>query len=147
MYKKIIWVVAFTFSLIFSQSMFAHSGNCGDEIKNLVGSLKLDDSQKAKIKPILEQLKSSLKDTEAQFNDLHAQINQQIASDTMDPATLDGLIDKKAKLIGDIMKAKALAKHQIYAVLNETQKNHFQDNIKKLEEKMAEKYKSCHNQA
>ena len=144
MYKKILWIVAFTFSLILSQATFANSEDCGDGMKNLVGSLKLDDSQKDKIKPILEQLKSTAKDSEAQFKDLHAQINQQIASDSMDEDTLNGLIDKKAKLIGDMMKAKASAQHQLFAILNAQQKNQYQDNVKKLEAKMTEKYSKCH---
>jgi periplasmic protein CpxP/Spy len=146
MYKKILWIVAFTFSLILSQSTFAHSKECGEGMKTLMGSLKLDDSQKGKIKPILEQLKSSIKDSETQFKDLHTQINQQIASDNMDQDTLDGLVDKKAKLIGDMMKAKATAQHQIFTILNAQQKTQYHDNVKKLDAKMTAKYANCHNQ-
>lgn len=144
-HKKYLLVAAFAFSFIFGQTVFAHSHECGERLQKMVETLQIDDAQKAKIKPVLEQLKSSLKDEGAQMKDLRAQIKQQVQSDTMDQATLDGLIDKKAKLIGDMMKAKSNASHQIYMVLTPEQKTKFQGLVKNMEEKMAEKFKKCHD--
>lgn len=63
----------------------------------------------------------------------------------MDQATVDGLIDKKTKLVGDMMKAKVTAQNQIYSVLNPQQKTELQNKVKKMEDKMAEQFKSCHD--
>ncbi|KTC79608.1 Spy/CpxP family protein refolding chaperone [Legionella cherrii] len=146
MYKKIIQAAAFTFTLALSPVVLAHSWGCGEGLKNMVESLKLDDSQKSKIKPILEQLKSTIQNDAAQMKGLHDQLNQQAESANMDQSTVDGLIDKKTKLIGDMMKAKITAKNQIYAVLNPQQKTELQNRMKKMEEKMKEKFKSCHEE-
>ncbi|MDI1352877.1 MAG: Spy/CpxP family protein refolding chaperone [bacterium] len=134
MFKKIIWIAAITCSLFMGQTVFAHDGQ---GMKQLIGSLNLDAEQKAKIKPILEQLTATMKDNWSQIKDIRMQMNQQIASDTMDKATVDSLIDKKIKLIGDMMKAKASAKHQIFAILTPKQKATFQAMVKKWEAKVA----------
>lgn len=146
MYKKFIWIVSLAFSLVFSQTVFADSWGCGEGIKQMVATLKLDDAQKEQISPILDQLKSSMKDIGTQLGDLDTQINQQLYSASMDQAVVDDLIDKKAKLIGDMIKAKVAAESQIFAVLNTQQKMQLQDMIKKLEDKIAAKFKSCHEQ-
>lgn len=143
MKKSLLWIVALSFSLVIGQTALAHEG-CGDNMKKMISSFKLDDAQKAKITPVLDQLKTSLKASAEQFKDLDTQINQQIQSDNMDQATLDGLMDKKTKLVGDMMKAKANAKHQIFSVLNAQQKTEYQNMMKKWEEKMAAKYENCH---
>lgn len=143
MKKSLLWIVALSFSLVIGQTALAHEG-CGDNMKKMIESLRLDDAQKAKVMPILDQLKSSIKASAEQFKDLDTQINQQIQSDNTDQATLDGLMDKKTKLVGDMMKAKANAKHQIYSLLNAQQKTVYQSMVKKWEEKMAAKYQNCH---
>ncbi|MBI2785358.1 MAG: Spy/CpxP family protein refolding chaperone [Legionella longbeachae] len=144
MYKKIIQTATFALTLALSPVVLAHSG-CGEGLKHMVDSLKLDDSQKEKIKPILEQLKTTVKNDAGQMKDLEQQINQQAQSENMDQSAVDGLIDQKAKLIGDIMKAKVTAKNQILAVLKPEQKTELQNKMKKMESKMAEKFKSCHD--
>ncbi|CAM2839002.1 envelope stress induced periplasmic protein [Legionella steigerwaltii] len=146
MYKKIIQAAAFTFTLALSPVVLAHSGGCGEGLKKMVESLKLDDSQKSKIKPILEQLKSTMKNDVTQMRDISQQLNQQAESANMDQSTVDSLVDKKTKLIGDMIKAKITAKNQIYAVLNPQQKTELQNKWKKVEEKMAEKFKACHDE-
>lgn len=143
MKKSLLWIVAVTFSFVLGQTAFAHSGHCGDGMKKMVENFKLDDTQKAKIMPILDQLKTTLKTSWSQMADLRTQINQQIQSDTMDQATLDGLIDKKTKLIGDMMKAKAAAKHQIFTILNAQQKTMYVDMMKKMHDKMVSKFENC----
>ena len=146
MYKKIIQTAAFAFTLAVSPVVLAHSGGCGEGFKSMVESLKLDDSQKAKIKPILDQLKTSMKNDADQMKDLSRQINQQAESATMDQSAVDDLIDKKTKLIGDMMKAKITAKNQIISVLNPQQKAELQNKMKKMEAKMEEKFKNCHKE-
>lgn len=143
MKKSLLWIAALSFSLMFGQTALANE-HCGD-MKKMIGSLKLDDAQKAKVEPILEQFKTAMKASAGQFKDLETQINQQIQSDSTDQSALDGLIDKKTKLIGDMMKAKASAKHQIYTILSPQQRTEYQNMVKKWEEKMAAKYENCHH--
>lgn len=143
MLKKFIWTMALAFSLILCQTA---SADCGHGLKAMIESLKIDDAQKAKIKPVLEQLKSTMKDSGAQMMDLSKQINQQAMSANMDQSAVDSMIDKKAKMIGDMMKAKIMAKNQIFAVLNDQQKAQLQTMMKALEEKMVAKYKKCHDE-
>ena len=143
MYKTFIGIVAVAFSLVFSPIASADSWGCGKGLKSMVESLKLEDAQKEKIKPILEQLEASKKDSWTQMKDLDKQLHQQFESATMDQDTVDGLVEKKVKLIGDMMKAKIAAKTQILAILNTEQKAELKNMMKKKEEKMAEKFKNC----
>src|SRR4051794_30086669 len=123
MNKQIVGLVAAVFSLAIGQSAFANSDWCGQRLEKIVmiASLKVDPAQKEKIKPILEQLKVSLEDKAAQMKELRTKINEQLNSDTMDQATVDSLIDKKAALIGDMMKAKAKARHEVIMALTPAQ--------------------------
>lgn len=145
MYKKIAQTVLFACTLALSPVVLAHSCGCGEGLKHMVSSLKLDDNLKSKIKPILEQLASTIKNDASQMKDLDQQLQQQAQSANMDQATVDGLIDKKTKLVGDMMKAKVTAQNQIYSVLNPQQKTELQNKVKKMEDKMAEQFKSCHD--
>lgn len=144
MFKKLIGIVALAFTFALSQSAFAHS-SCGEGLKNMVESLKLDPAQKEKIKPILDQLKTSIRASADQMKDLRTQMHQQVTSTTMDQGAVDGLIDKKTKLIGDMMKAKMTAKNQIFNILNDQQKTELQNKWNKVEEKWAAKFKECHD--
>ncbi|OEH48682.1 hypothetical protein lpari_00291 [Legionella parisiensis] len=81
-----------------------------------------------------------------QMRDLSKQINQQAESASMDQSTVDSLVDKKTKLLGDMIKAKMTAKNQIYAVLKPEQKTELQNKMKKMEEKMEEKFKKCNDE-
>ncbi|KTD73267.1 Spy/CpxP family protein refolding chaperone [Legionella tucsonensis] len=146
MYKKMVQTAVFAFALALSPVVLAHSGECKERLKNMVESLKLDESQKSKIKPILEKLKATMKNNGEQMRDLSKQLHQQAESASMDQSTVDDLIDKKTKLMGDMIKAKIEAKNQIYAVLNPEQKTELQNKMKKKEEKMAEKFKKCHEE-
>lgn len=143
MYKNIAKTVALTCSLVFSPIVLAQSCNCPEGLKHMVESLKLDDSQKTKIAPILAQLASTVKNDTSQMNDLAQQQKQQFESENMEQATVDGLIDKRTKLIGDIIKAKVAAKKQILALLTPQQKTDFQNKMNSDEEKMTEQFKNC----
>lgn len=145
MCKKTLWIIAVAFSFVLGQSAFAHS-LCGQSMDKMVESLKLDDAQKAKVKPVLDQLKSNMQSNWTQMKDLETQINQQVQSANMDQSTVDGLVDKKTALIGNMMKAKIAAKNQIFNVLNAQQKETLQAKMKAKEDKIAAEFKSCHDQ-
>jgi protein CpxP len=143
MSRKLLYIIAVSLSLILSPVAFANKDKCGKGMGEMVDSLRLDDAQKAKAQPILDQLKASMKDSVVQIKEVSGKIHEQMKSGTMDQATMNGLIDQKSKIIGDMMKAKVTAKAQIYGLLNDEQKTKFQDILKKKEEKMAEKFKGC----
>ena len=145
MNRKILWIISLMFSLIFSQAVLADTG-CREGLKDMVASLNLSSAQKEKIKPILEQLKSTMKTNGMQMDDLKTQINQQLYSDNMDQTSVDSLIDKKTALIGNMIKAKVTATHQLLTVLNPQQKTALQNRMKKAEEAMTAKFKHCHEQ-
>ena len=147
MKKSLLWIIAVTFSLVLGQSAFADNKRCGgDMMKKMVEHFKLDAAQQAKAKPILDQMKSTMQTNWSQMKDLHMQMNQQVTSDTMDQSAVDGLVDKKTKLMGDMMKAKMSAKHQIYMLLTPQQKTSYQAMAKKWQDKMASKAEECKQQ-
>lgn len=139
---KFLGIIAFVCSLVITQT--AAADGCGEGLKSMLSSIKMENGQDGKIKPILEHLKSNIKDSVNQMKALDDQIKQQVISDKMDQATVDGLVDKKAKLIGDMMKAKITAKNQILNALTPKQKAALLVLMQKLEDKMVAKYKSCH---
>lgn len=145
MYKKLSGIIVFTLSLIFSQALFADNSQCKQGLKTMVESLSLSDDQKTKIKPILDQMKNTMKENGSQMNALDSQIRVQVNSATMDQDTVNSLVDKKTALIGNIMKARINAENQIYVVLTPEQKATLQNMIKTAEEKMAAKFKNCHD--
>jgi protein CpxP len=146
MYKKLLGIFVLVGAFVLTTPLLAHSGMCGEGMSKMLESLKLDDSQKQKIKPIMDSLKANMKQSADQMVDLSKQLNAQMVSETPDQSAVNDLVDKKAKLIGDMMKAKIDAKMQIYAVLNSQQKTVLQNKMKQIEEKMAEKFKGCHDQ-
>jgi periplasmic protein CpxP/Spy len=145
MYKKILWIVAFTSALIFSQGTLAHSWSCGKGMSKMVADLKLNADQQAKVDVIMSQLKASMKANWSQMGDVEKQIHQQVMSDKMDTATLNGLVDQKTKLMGENMKAKLTAQNQMMMVLTAEQKTALQTKIQAREDKMATKLKKCDN--
>lgn len=145
MYRKLLWITALTFFLL-NQNAFADIKECGKGLKEMVSTLKLDKAQKEKIKPIFDQLTLNLKDSWMQMNDIDTQIEQQTNSITMDHSAVDVLVNKKSMLIGSMMKAKILAKNQIFVVLNEPQKVKLQLMLKMKEAKITNRYTNCHHQ-
>lgn len=143
MFNKLLWVVTFSLSLLISQVSFADSHDCKKGLSHIVDSLNLTSDQKAKVKPILEQLKSSVNTSASQMKSLRDELNQQIHSANMDESVTNGLIDKKVKLIGDVIKAKATAAHQVYVILDDKQKAQAMSLVKEMEAKMADKYAKC----
>lgn len=143
MNSKLLGIIAVVLSLFLGQSAFAHGWFCGDKMDKLKKELHLTPEQDKKIEPILKQLKTTMKDNATQMKDLSKQVNEQITSNSTDESNLDSLIDKKTKMIGDMMKAKLHAKHEIYNTLDEKQKTHFKKMMQEWEHKMAEKFKHC----
>lgn len=143
MNRKFLWIIAFVSSLMFNQMVFADSTICREGLNKMLQSINLDNDQKAKIKPILDQLKTNLKATSSQMNGLEDQITQQASSANMDQAKVNSLVDTKTKLIGDMMKARIAAKNQIFAILKPEQNAKLQDKIKKEDEKIASEFKNC----
>jgi hypothetical protein len=93
----------------------------------------------------MEQLKTSMKDKITQMQDVRKKMSEQMKSDTVDQSSMDNIIDQKVKIIGDIMKTKAKAKKEVMDVLNADQKQKIKSMMMKMEDKMAEKYKECHD--
>ena len=148
MNKRIFWVAALALSLLFGQTAFANSSEeksgkscgCGDNMKRLVESLKLDDKQQASLKAIKEQTKESEKANWQQMKDVRLQIDQLVQSDKMDENKLNELINKRAELFAAMIKTKVMAKHQIYTLLNAQQKTQYQQMMKQWEDKQMSKH-------
>lgn len=145
MSRKYLWIIAFTSCLAASQVTFADDSLCREGLGKMVQSLNLDDAQKAKVKPIIDQLKTNMKSYGSQMDGLEDQMTAQTNSANMDQNKVSSLVDQKTKLIGDMMKARMSATNQIYGVLNADQKSKLQDKIKKEDHKMASAFKNCAN--
>lgn len=145
MYKKLASIIILCCSFVFCQAVFADDGICRQGLKKMVESLNLTDDQKAKIHPILDQMKSTMKDSGSQMDGLESQIRDQMNSTTMNQDTVNGLVDKKTALIGTMMKARINAQNQIFGILTADQKSQLQQMMKAEEDKMASKFKSCHD--
>lgn len=141
--NKLLWTVTCALSLFIGSLSVANACGCGKGMHQMVDSVKLDAAQKEKVKPILDQLKATIKENADQMNSIETQLKQQLTSGKMDQSTVNGLVDKKVQLIGNIIKAKMQAKTQIYAVLNDKQKAEFQENMKKEDKKWEKEFKNC----
>ncbi len=143
MSKKILWIMTIMSALTFNQLTFAEPAICRAGIDKMVQELNLTDDQKAKAKPVIAQLKSDLQAAGSQMGNIESQISAQATSANMDQDKVNGLIDNKAKLIGDMMKAKVKAKNQIFAILTADQKTKLQSLVTKEDNKMAALYTNC----
>lgn len=146
MYKKIIQTAVFTCALVLSPVVLADHGGCAERLKHMVESLKLNENQKVKVKPILKQLKLTLKNDEKQMKGLDNKLEYETESAKMDQSKVDDLVNKKTMLIGDMMKAKIKAKNEIYAVLNPQEKKELQHKMKEMKAKWHQKFKKCHEE-
>lgn len=144
MYKKLLGTVVFALSFILSQAVLADEWGCGEGIKSMIGSLKIDEAKKEKIKALLEEKEKNMKEMSMQMDDLDKQIAAQVSSEKMDQDAVNVLVDKKTKLIGDMMKAKLVIKNQIINMLTPEQKTRILGMMKKLEDKISVRFKRCH---
>ncbi len=113
MKKQLLAIAALASSLLLNQVASADSSFCKQSLSDMVKSIKLDDTEKSKIQPILDKLKTGLKSAGEQMNSLEPQIKQAVNSPNMDEGKLQGLVDQKTKLIGDVMKMRLMAENQI----------------------------------
>ncbi|MCA0402684.1 MAG: Spy/CpxP family protein refolding chaperone [Proteobacteria bacterium] len=143
MYKKLLGIVIFSLSLIFSQTLFADESMCKKGLKTMVESLELKDDQETKIEDIISQMKTTMKENGSQMDSLKSQIQQQLNSTSMDEKTVNKLVDQKVTLIGNMMKARIKAENQIFTLLTPEQKDKLQKMMKVEEDKIADKFKSC----
>ncbi|MCA0402852.1 MAG: Spy/CpxP family protein refolding chaperone [Proteobacteria bacterium] len=141
MKTKMLSIVFFAFSLAMGQALAdtpstdsQSSCGCGGHMKKMVETLKLDDSQQAKIKSIKEQMKASQQANREQMKSIRMQMNQLVQAPNVDEAKLDSLINQKKELMGQMMKARVMAKNQIFNLLNPQQKTQYQDMMKKWED-------------
>ncbi len=139
--NKIIVIAILAVSFLLGPVAF--SQGCPHRMHHLMTALKLDKAQQAKVEVIQTQLEQQEKTTWEQMSALRTQIREMVASDNMDESKLDSLISQKKELLASMMKAKLMAKNQIYNVLTASQKVKFQAMMKKMEEKMIMKYKNC----
>jgi protein CpxP len=116
-----------------SSDQMGKKGGCGEHLKKMISALNLDASQQAKIKGIKDQLKQSQQSNWEQMKSIRSQIHDLITSETMDDSRLNSLINQKKELLGEMMKAKINAKHQIYNTLNEQQKSQFRQMMQQWE--------------
>lgn len=143
MSTKFFLAITFASTLIFAQIGLAEPLVCKEKFDKMVNSLTLEDSQKAKIKPILDQLKEKQQATGSKMDTLEPQITKELNSDDKNLDNLYTLVDKKVQLIGEKIKAEIAAKKQIFAILKPHQKAELQDKMKKAGEKIAAGFKQC----
>lgn len=143
MYKKFLWIITLVSALTFNQMVLADTSVCREGLSTMVQSLNLDANQKQKIQPILDQFKNTAQTAGSQMDGIENQINQQVSTPNMNQDTVNGLVDQKVKLIGDIMKAKIQAKSQILAILNPQQQAKLQGMLKAADDKMKALWRNC----
>lgn len=143
MYKKFLWIITLVSALTFNQMVLADTSVCREGLSTMVQSLNLDATQKQKIQPILDQFKTAAQTAGSQMDGIESQINQQVNTPNMNQDTVNGLVDQKVKLVGDIMKAKIQAKSQILAILNPQQQAKLQGMLKAADDKMKALWRNC----
>lgn len=143
MTRKFLLIIAFLSALLINKAILADPTVCRESLNKMMQSLNLDETQKSKITPIISELKSKMKTSGSQMDGIEEQLNQQTYSQNMDHSKVDSLVNQKAKLIGDMMKAKTMASNQIYMILNPQQRQQFQSMITQAEQRIAQTFKGC----
>lgn len=143
MLKQSLAIVLFLITYLFNPTAFASQWECGENLKALIQTLNLTPVQKEQVEPILVNLSSIVKTKAADLDVIDQKIDKQVYSGTIDDSiTLE--VDNKTQLIGDIIKAKLMAKKQLFALLDDKQKTLLQQKMKQLQDKFTAKYKQCH---
>lgn len=144
MIKTFIKTLILTLALTITHTATADSWGCGEGMKSMLATFKLDQAQLDKIKPVLVHYNSDVKDTANMIKPIDAQLSKQGLSNKMDEKVVNDLINKKMQLIGNMMKSKIIAQNRILAILTPDQNQQMQVMIKQLEDKISAKFKSCH---
>lgn len=131
MKKKTLLLPAFLLSLTVHQTAFSHVtsrenaySNC---MHNVIEKVVLTADQRSQIKAIKEKSKAEKAKSVQDLRDIRTQMRPLVNSDSMDEKKLDALINQKKEIIAHIMKTKMMAKHQIYMVLDPSQKTMFHE--------------------
>jgi Spy/CpxP family protein refolding chaperone len=126
MIKKHRLLIVLASLFFICQVAFSKSYECGDSIKEIGSYLELDKDQLKKIDPILKKLKKIIHDRAIKIRGLNKEINEKIASELMDENNMKRLIDRKSKLITEVIKLKVKTSHKIYIFLRKKQKVKYQ---------------------
>ena len=150
MSHNIIKTSILVISLLAGSAAFADHDNrswwCGDRITHMTHMAKdlhLDTAQVAQLKLIQEQMRATVRNKYARMQDLRVKIQHEVATENMNPLKLDHLINQKSQLIGDFMRAKAIAQHQVYLMLNPQQKLIYEQTMNKRNAHIADQYVQC----
>lgn len=124
-----------------NQMASTHQESCGcQHMKDMMKAFDLDKSQQAKIKTIKEDLSQSQQANREQMRSIRTQIHEFITSGSTDEAKLNGLIDQKKELLGQMIKARIMAKQQMYNVLTDKQKTQFKEKLQQWEQEHKAKH-------
>lgn len=130
MIKRMIAIPAvLALSVSFSPATFAHdmAKMKGENhplacMQGMMKKLDLRADQKAKILVIRAHERKVMEGKWREVHALRHEMRAHVESDKMDEAKLTALIHKKKDIMADIDKAKMIAKHEIYNVLDAKQK-------------------------
>lgn len=129
MKNGILWISSLAFALLFSQSVIAmhQDSNChcrGPMMKMMMieNKLNLTQEQKDKLKSFRVQNQAQLQGSREKMKTLRNEMHELVKSDKIDEAKLDSLIAQKKELMGELMKNKVMMHHQLYSILNDSQK-------------------------
>jgi Spy/CpxP family protein refolding chaperone len=139
MYKQIIGIVALACALLIGQPAMAHHG--ARHMNELLESLQLTEEQKSKAKGIIKTMAKDMKEQVSQIKPYHEKISNLVQSKDMNQAKLDKVIKEKAAIIGNMMRIKVNAKHQIYLLLDAKQQAIFKQFVAKKRAEKEEKMK------
>lgn len=137
MIKKHTFLITLFSCLSIYHTAFSSSYECGDSIKEIGSYLELDKNQTSKIDPMLKGLKKITQDRALKIRKLNNEINKQTTSEFMNENNIDVLVDKKAKLISEVIKLKVKTNHKIYILLKRNQKIRYQKLMQNCHDKMA----------
>ncbi len=138
MYKQIIGITLLACSLLIGQPAMAHHGA---GLRDMIESLQLTADQKSKAKDILKNMAKDMKAQAALIKPYHEKISNLVQSTDMNQAKLDEAIKEKAAIVGNMMRLKVNAKHQIYLLLDPKQQALFKQFVAKKKEQMDKKMK------
>ena len=119
---------------------------CGDRIthmSDMVKSLHLSTAQAHQVNLIRTQFKAIISPEYARIQDLRIKIQQEVQSEKMNQLKLDHLINQKAQVIDRMMRARAIAQHQVYVILNQQQQIIYKKQMNMHHAHIAASYAQC----
>lgn len=144
MKKNIFGLIALCIALVVNQSASAHMNteagsdkhcNCAMNIGSMVDKLNLTPEQQIKIKAIRMQTRQLIQSKKGELQSIRMQSHALVQSDNMDESKLNALVEQRNAIAGTLMKARIIAKNQIYNLLNPEQKAKFDEMFASQKEK------------